>query len=547
MNTYLPGLEQDPMQAMVYHYDQLHRIVEARSLTEYSSGSGFASRSTNPSAYDVDYSYDANGNLLTLNRRNDQASVQDDFEYSYYENSNKLRNIDGSTGSNYTYDEIGNLISDDSEGITGIEWNPYGKIRSVNKSDGTKLEFRYDAAGQRIEKKVGESVQRYVRDASGNPMAIYEIDSLTEQSIYGSSRLGIQVASSQQGYRSLGGKRYELSNHLGNVLAVVTDNIHMYQDSTWAQVSSLTDYYPFGLAMEGRLQQDTLIYRYGFNGQERIDEISGPHKHFTAEFWEYSPLIGRRWNLDPIDQLSISNYAVLKNNPLSFIDPKGNVPSTHTDEDGRVIAVEDDGDLGVYKHEGKGNDALSNFLANYSSSNISAGGKKMGETYTPFGFADFDAYERDGSVIAAAGAVIDFNSNWATEQVLGVLNQNPNMGEYALKARGGKEWDLKAYSPNGNSYFGSKLFDKYASARDAGNFTAGAIAQKSKIPNFIFDYGFGVYNQSGNNELKSGLMIASDLMTFPMGLGVMIYRAKFGEDKFTQMGIEAGKKYFRKQ
>ncbi|WP_143961166.1 hypothetical protein [Litoribacter populi] len=88
------------------------------------------------------------------------------YRLSYYENTNKLRNVDPSTGNNYQYDEIGNLISDASEGITGIEWTPYGKIRSVNKSDGTKLEFRYDAAGQRIEKKVGESVQRYVRDAS---------------------------------------------------------------------------------------------------------------------------------------------------------------------------------------------------------------------------------------------------------------------------------------------------------------------------------------------------------------------------------------------
>ncbi|WP_143961173.1 RHS repeat-associated core domain-containing protein [Litoribacter populi] len=321
MNTYLPGLEQDPMQAMVYHYDQLHRIVEARSLTEYSSGSGFASRSTNPSAYDVDYSYDANGNLLTLNRRNDQASVQDDFEYSYYENSNKLRNIDGSTGSNYTYDEIGNLISDASEGITGIEWNPYGKIRSVNKSDGTKLEFRYDAAGQRIEKKVGDSVQRYVRDASGNPMAIYETDSLTEQSIYGSSRLGIQVAGSEQGYRSLGRKRYELVNHLGNVLAVVTDNIHMDQDSTWAEVINITDYYPFGLAMEERIYQDTSSYRYGFNGKENDLETGTQDYGFRI----YNTKIAKFLSVDPLTSKypELTPFQFASNTPIQAIDLDG--------------------------------------------------------------------------------------------------------------------------------------------------------------------------------------------------------------------------------
>ncbi|MBT0813144.1 hypothetical protein KIH41_17785 [Litoribacter ruber] len=187
---------------MVYYYDQLHRIVEARSLREHGPN-GYATRTSTPKAYDVDYSYDGNEDRalriapveqsssgpgcrvgITLNRRNEQATVQDDFEYSYYENTNKLRNLNPTTGNNYQYDEVGNLVADVSEGINSIEWTPYGKIRAVNKSDGTKLEFRYDAAGQRIEKKVGESVQRYVRDASGNPMAIYEMDSLTEQSIY---------------------------------------------------------------------------------------------------------------------------------------------------------------------------------------------------------------------------------------------------------------------------------------------------------------------------------------------------------------------------
>lgn len=40
-------------------------------------------------------------------------------------------------------------------------------------------------------------------------------------------------------------------------------------------------------------------YRYGFNGQERSDEVKGEGNSYTAEFWEYDPRIGRRWNLDP--------------------------------------------------------------------------------------------------------------------------------------------------------------------------------------------------------------------------------------------------------
>jgi len=59
MNTDLPGLgASDRMQAMVYGYDQLHRIVQARSLTEYGT-TGYQSP-TGSNAYDADYSYDPN-------------------------------------------------------------------------------------------------------------------------------------------------------------------------------------------------------------------------------------------------------------------------------------------------------------------------------------------------------------------------------------------------------------------------------------------------------------------------------------------------------
>ena len=62
-------------------------------------------------------------------------------------------------------------------------------------------------------------------------------------------------------------------------------------------------------------------YRYGFNGQE-IDKEVG-EGITTAEFWEYDSRLGRRWNLDPVDQISISNYACFGNNPIFFIDKNG--------------------------------------------------------------------------------------------------------------------------------------------------------------------------------------------------------------------------------
>jgi RHS repeat-associated protein len=103
-----------------------------------------------------------------------------------------------------------------------------------------------------------------------------------------------------------------------------------------------TNYPPFGSLKTSR-NANTSDYRFSFNGQEGTDELSGVGNHTTATFWEYDTRLGRRWNLDPVDQISISNYAVFKNNPILFVDPDGDEPSTHTDEQGNIVAKYDDG------------------------------------------------------------------------------------------------------------------------------------------------------------------------------------------------------------
>src|SRR5690606_26793335 len=131
---------------------------------------------------------------------------------------------------------------------------------------------------------------------------------------------------------TLGAKGYELSNHLGNVQVVVTDKKFEQDldddDTIDVYAPSLTaayDYYPFGMLMPGRYVRDTtqLGWKHGFNTQTRTDEISGVGNHYTALFWEYDSRLGRRWNIDPVDQISISNYSVNGNNPIWFKDPKG--------------------------------------------------------------------------------------------------------------------------------------------------------------------------------------------------------------------------------
>jgi RHS repeat-associated protein len=64
-------------------------------------------------------------------------------------------------------------------------------------------------------------------------------------------------------------------------------------------------------------------YRYGFNGQEKDDEVYGNGNSYTAEFWQYDPRLGRRWNNDPMSFTWQSTYTTFNNNPIIFVDPLG--------------------------------------------------------------------------------------------------------------------------------------------------------------------------------------------------------------------------------
>ncbi len=64
-------------------------------------------------------------------------------------------------------------------------------------------------------------------------------------------------------------------------------------------------------------------YRFGFNTQEKVNEVSGKGNHNTAMFWEYDTRLGRRWNPDPVIKPWRSRYDAFDNNPIWKMDPLG--------------------------------------------------------------------------------------------------------------------------------------------------------------------------------------------------------------------------------
>lgn len=233
------GYENKP-QAMVYSYDQLNRLRETQMVNDVDINTNTWVATGTNNNYKEQFTYDANGNIMTLNRYGipDQngSNSMDQLEYKYlntsttsnfHKNTNKLAAVYDNLGStpyikddiengqafsstnhstdNYQYDGIGNLIKDVQEEIANIEWNTYGKIKKITRSSGSTkpdLEFLYDPSGNRvckINKPAGSNSSDwiytiYVRDAQGNILSDYSLkgELYKQQSdvIYGSSRLG---------------------------------------------------------------------------------------------------------------------------------------------------------------------------------------------------------------------------------------------------------------------------------------------------------------------------------------------------------------------
>ena len=110
-------------------------------------------------------------------------------------NSTVTGDFDGT--SNYSYDAIGNLISDTREQIAEIIWTVSGKVKEVIRTGneiepvgsgeyGSDMVFEYDAMGNRVSKLIKyrdatgltgvTKTTFYIRDASGNVMATYTED-----------------------------------------------------------------------------------------------------------------------------------------------------------------------------------------------------------------------------------------------------------------------------------------------------------------------------------------------------------------------------------
>lgn len=85
------------------------------------------------------------------------------------------------------------------------------------------------------------------------------------------------------------------------------------------------EYYPGGMQMPGRKYSSSSLYRYGFNGKEKSDEVYGEGNVYDYGFRIYNPRISRFLSVDPLTKSYpwYTPYQFAGNKPIIAVDLDG--------------------------------------------------------------------------------------------------------------------------------------------------------------------------------------------------------------------------------
>ncbi|NLR68737.1 hypothetical protein HGH92_30825 [Chitinophaga varians] len=229
------GWNDQAQRAYGYTYDAISRLKGA-AFSQLTSGSWLNDA--------VDFtvgniSYDANGNLLSMNQRgqvNNAAGNVDQLSYRYNANSNQLQSVyDGvraktglgdftdsqADGVDYNYDGAGNLTRDENKQIAAISYNHLNLPELITVTGKGNIRFVYDAGGNKVRKVVTDNTAGVAKVTTTDYLGgfVYENDSLR---FAGHEEGRIRVAY-QPGQAPDFVYDYFVKDHLGNTRLVLTE------------------------------------------------------------------------------------------------------------------------------------------------------------------------------------------------------------------------------------------------------------------------------------------------------------------------------------
>ena len=263
---------------------------------------------------DLKYDYDSGNRLMKVA----DAALIDQYGFK-----DDAVNAAVDTADDYTYDANGNLLTDTNKGITSISYNHLNLPVKVVLSTGN-ITYLYNAVGEKVQKTVYET-------ASSNTTVSEYLKGFQYKKV-NLTPVELKFFPTQDGYvaNNAGVLSYvfQYKDHLGNVRLSYARNTL----TGLTEIVEENNYYAFGLEHQGYNNVPKFTYgsaegeQYKYNGKELQDELGLGFYDYGAR--NYDPAIGRWMNIDPLAEkmrrFSPYNYAF--DNPIYFIDPDGMAP-----------------------------------------------------------------------------------------------------------------------------------------------------------------------------------------------------------------------------
>ncbi len=317
--------------AYAFEYDQLNRLQNAWFAMENTNGWTNQDRYSSSYRYDRN----GNLQELTREGMTSatQFGRLDELTYSYA--GNQLTRVADAGPDNlpagiahfidnavdqpieYSYDANGNMVADANKGLTAI-YNILNKPTEVDMGNGRKIRFFYLADGSKIRKEA---------DDNGTVTTTHYIGGFQyEDAGNGPELLHFSHEEGRVVFNAAGPQhfdlQYRLADHLGN-----TRILFRKDPGTPGETEVLQEqaYYPFGMTMaEGGLPVSSPADRYTYNGKEIQTEFGLGWMDYGARM--YDPTLGR-WNgVDAFAGIYRQNtpYGFVQNSPILRVDPDGN-------------------------------------------------------------------------------------------------------------------------------------------------------------------------------------------------------------------------------
>ncbi len=284
-------------QRQCFAYDALDRLV--RAFTDNTDAcDGFTAHGVG--VFNESYTYDAGGDLRS------RTGVG---TYTYGDGGHVHAVTATSSGDSFAYDADGKMVVRDLAGVPSqvLVWDADQRLDEVRPTGGTVTSFLYDADGRRVRRQTGATTTFYVGGAE------YERTGNSGVFTHWHSLAGTTVAFTETSGNTGGVTSWLWTDHLGSST--------LTRDETG--VRRVQRYGPWGeVRTDGNLSTDR-----AFTGQI-ADEATGL-AFYNARY--YDPTVGRFISPDsivpsPLNGQDYNRYTYVRNNPVKYTDPTGNVP-----------------------------------------------------------------------------------------------------------------------------------------------------------------------------------------------------------------------------